>query len=114
GRAAEPPGVSIIVAAYSEERPTRARLHSLVQTDSPRERRQIIIASDGSSDGTVALAQQFADAQPGENIRVLDLPRGGKAQALNSAVRSEERRVGKEGRSRRKHHRKKITSNLDR
>lgn len=83
---AEPPRVSIIVAAYNEERHMQAKLQSLIQTDYPRERRQIIIASDGSSDGTVALAQQFADAHPEENIRVLDLPRGGKAQALNSAV----------------------------
>ncbi|WP_277053084.1 glycosyltransferase family 2 protein [Zestomonas thermotolerans] len=83
----ELPRVSIIVAAYNEERNIEAKLCSLLESDYPRERRQIIVASDGSSDATVALARQFARAQgQDEDLQVLDLPRGGKASALNAAV----------------------------
>lgn len=83
---AEPPRVSVIVAAYNEEKHIRTKLQSLIEADYPRHLQQIIIASDGSSDATVALAQQFAEAHPEHVIRVLDLSRGGKSEALNSAV----------------------------
>ncbi|GAB3461725.1 glycosyltransferase family 2 protein [Azotobacter salinestris] len=80
------PRVSVIVAAYNEERNIEAKLRSLLDDNYPRERRQIIVASDGSSDATVALARRIAQLRPWDDIRVLDLPRGGKAAALNSAV----------------------------
>lgn len=79
------PRISVIVAAYNEERNIEAKLHSLLDDDYPRERRQIIVASDGSNDATVALARRIAQLRPWDDIRVLDLPRGGKAAALNSA-----------------------------
>ncbi|GAB3379660.1 glycosyltransferase family 2 protein [Azotobacter armeniacus] len=80
------PRVSVIVAAYNEELHIEAKLHSLLDDAYPRELRQIIVASDGSGDATVALARQVAQAHAGDDIRVLDLPRSGKAGALNSAV----------------------------
>lgn len=83
---AEPPQVSVIVAAHNEERHIQAKLQSLLAAEYPAQLRQIIIASDGSSDATVPLARSFAETYPDEDILVLDLPRGGKAEALNSAV----------------------------
>ena len=83
---AEPPKVSVIVAAYNEERHMQAKLQSLIDAHYPTELRQIIIASDGSSDATVSLATAFASTHPEHLIQVLDLPRSGKAEALNSAV----------------------------
>ena len=80
------PRVSVIVAAYNEEQHIETKLRSLLDQAYPRERRQIIIASDGSSDATVALARQVAQAHGQDDVQVLDLPRGGKASALNSAV----------------------------
>lgn len=80
------PRVSVIVAAYNEERHIIAKLRSLLDQTYPRERRQIIIASDGSSDATVALARQVALDHKQDDVQVLNLPRGGKAGALNSAV----------------------------
>jgi cellulose synthase/poly-beta-1,6-N-acetylglucosamine synthase-like glycosyltransferase len=80
------PGVSVIVAAYNEARNIEAKLQSLLQASYPGPQRQIIIASDGSSDATVTLARQIAQAHPQQDIQVLDLPRTGKAGALNRAV----------------------------
>ncbi|AJE22968.1 glycosyltransferase [Azotobacter chroococcum] len=86
GAPQELPRVSVIVAAYNEERNIVAKLRSLLDDDYPRERRQIIVASDGSSDATVTLARRVAQLRPWDDIRVLDLPRSGKAGALNNAV----------------------------
>lgn len=83
---AQLPRVSVIVAAYNEERNIEAKLRSLLDDAYPHDLRQIIVASDGSSDATVSLARQFARAHGRGDLQVLDLPRSGKAGALNSAV----------------------------
>lgn len=81
-----PPRASVLVAAYNEARNIEAKLRSLLDVDYPRERLQVIVASDGSSDATVALARRFIADHGMYWARVLDLPRGGKAAALNAAV----------------------------
>ncbi len=80
------PRVSVIVAAYNEERHIETKLRSLLEADYPPALRQIILACDGCSDASVALARHFAAAHPQEDLLILDLPRGGKAAALNQAV----------------------------
>jgi cellulose synthase/poly-beta-1,6-N-acetylglucosamine synthase-like glycosyltransferase len=73
----EPP-VTVIVAAYDEEEVIERKVHNVLASDYPRERLQLIVASDGSTDATVERAQA-ADL-------VLDLPRGGKVRAQDRAV----------------------------
>ena len=77
---AEPPSASLIVAAYDEEAVVERKVANALALDYPRERLELIVASDGSSDRTVELARA-AGAD-----RVLDLPRGGKVAALNVAA----------------------------
>jgi cellulose synthase/poly-beta-1,6-N-acetylglucosamine synthase-like glycosyltransferase len=74
------PSVSLIVAAHDEEAVIGRKVQDARALDYPRERLEVIVASDGSSDRTVELAR---DA--GADL-VLDLPRGGKVSALNTAV----------------------------
>jgi cellulose synthase/poly-beta-1,6-N-acetylglucosamine synthase-like glycosyltransferase len=74
------PSVSVIVAAYDEEQVIAARVRNLLELDYPRERLELIVASDGSRDRTVALAREA-----GADL-VLDLPRGGKIRAQDAAV----------------------------
>jgi glycosyltransferase involved in cell wall biosynthesis len=85
-RPAEPylPAVTLIVAAHDEEDVIASKLRNAAALDYPRDRLEIVVASDGSSDGTVALAQGFARADP--RIRVLDLSRRGKVAAQDAAV----------------------------
>ena len=78
------PRVSLIIAAYNEAGSIAAKIENLLALDYPPERLQVVIASDGSTDGTVEVASRYA----GERIRVLALPRQGKAGALNDAVRA--------------------------
>jgi cellulose synthase/poly-beta-1,6-N-acetylglucosamine synthase-like glycosyltransferase len=72
--------VSLIVAAHDEAEVIERRVKNALALDYPRERLELIVASDGSSDSTVQLAR---DA--GADV-VLDLPRGGKIRAQDAAV----------------------------
>ena len=77
------PNVSIVIAARNEEANLPAKLKNLDSLDYPRERMQIIIASDGSTDRTVAILR-------GEGSRILPVilsESNGKASALNEAVK---------------------------
>ena len=76
------PSVSVVIAAHNEERSIGDRVDNLLAVDYPTDRLEVVIASDGSSDATVAEARRREDAR----VRVLDLPRTGKANALNAAV----------------------------
>jgi cellulose synthase/poly-beta-1,6-N-acetylglucosamine synthase-like glycosyltransferase len=80
----ELPRVSLIVPAYDEGQVIERKVANALALEYPRERLQLIVASDGSSDGTVELARA-AGAD-----RVLELPRGGKVAALDAAVREAE------------------------
>lgn len=75
------PRVSIVLAARNEEGAIHARIENLLALDYPQEDLEIVVASDGSVDSTVAIARQFSP-----RVVVLDLPRTGKARALTEAV----------------------------
>jgi len=76
----ELPLVSLIVAAYDEAEVIAAKVENALALDYPRERLQLIVASDGSSDATVEAARGA-----GADL-VLDLPRGGKIAAQDAAA----------------------------
>jgi cellulose synthase/poly-beta-1,6-N-acetylglucosamine synthase-like glycosyltransferase len=76
----EPPRVSLIVAAYDEEAVIAAKVANALSLDYPRDRLELIVASDGSVDATVERAREA-----GADL-VLDLPRGGKVAAQNAAA----------------------------
>lgn len=76
------PPVSLIVAAYNEASVIIQKLDNILALDYPRERLEVIVASDGSDDGTVELVEGYNALE----VRLLTLPRQGKNQALNCAV----------------------------
>jgi cellulose synthase/poly-beta-1,6-N-acetylglucosamine synthase-like glycosyltransferase len=75
------PRVSLIVAAYDEGEVIEAKVANALALDYPRERLQVIVASDGSADATAQRARAA-----GADL-VLELPRGGKIAAQNAAVK---------------------------
>jgi cellulose synthase/poly-beta-1,6-N-acetylglucosamine synthase-like glycosyltransferase len=79
-RTPDPPSVSLIVAAHDEEAVIERKVRNALELDYPRERLEVIVASDGSSDRTA----EFARAA-GADL-VLDLERRGKVAAQNAAV----------------------------
>jgi len=77
------PKVSIIIAARNEEKTLPAKLENLRRLNYPRDRMQVIVVSDGSTDGTRELLSAQADIlEP-----VILEERCGKAGALNEGVR---------------------------
>jgi cellulose synthase/poly-beta-1,6-N-acetylglucosamine synthase-like glycosyltransferase len=74
------PVVSLIVPAYDEEEVIAAKVANALALDYPRDRLQVIVASDGSADATAARARGA-----GAHL-VLELPPGGKVAALNAAA----------------------------
>ena len=80
---AEQPSVSVIVATRNVVDLLRQKLENLLNLSYPRELVEIIVVSDGSTDGTNALLHEM---QATVKSIVLDQPRG-KAVALNEGVR---------------------------
>jgi cellulose synthase/poly-beta-1,6-N-acetylglucosamine synthase-like glycosyltransferase len=76
----QPPTVSLIVAAYDEQDVIAAKVANTRELDYPPDRVEVVVAADGCTDATVAEAQRA-----GADL-VLDLPRGGKIRAQDSAV----------------------------
>jgi cellulose synthase/poly-beta-1,6-N-acetylglucosamine synthase-like glycosyltransferase len=80
----ETPNVSVVIAARNEADVIAARLENLLALDYPRDRLEVLIASDGSDDGTNELVRRYVNGC----VRLLELGRVGKAAALNEAVAS--------------------------
>ncbi len=98
--------VSVIVAAYNEERLVVATTRSLLELDYPEH--EVIVVNDGSSDATLDLLRQAFELEPHQrfvrsifpsarvhgmyrsalypNLVVIDKANGGKADSLNAAL----------------------------
>lgn len=78
----EPPFVSLIIAAFDEQEVIGAKVANALAAEWPREQLEVVVASDGSADGTVEAARAA-----GADL-VLDLPRAGKIAAQDAAAAS--------------------------
>src|ERR1700691_5329173 len=54
------PSVAIVVPCYNEEKTIASTLHSLLAVDYPKNKLEIIVVDDGSTDGTLEVARQTA------------------------------------------------------
>jgi cellulose synthase/poly-beta-1,6-N-acetylglucosamine synthase-like glycosyltransferase len=77
------PTLSLVIAAYNECERIDAKIRNALTLDYPRERLQILIALDGCTDESAAIAERYADQ--GVEVLSLDEHRG-KAVTLNAAV----------------------------
>jgi cellulose synthase/poly-beta-1,6-N-acetylglucosamine synthase-like glycosyltransferase len=78
----EPP-VTVVIAAFNEERDIARKLEMVLALDYPAAIRQVIVASDCSTDRTHEIVQGFA----ARGVELVALPeRGGKTAAQNLAV----------------------------
>lgn len=77
------PSVTVIVTVFNEEKCIRAKLDNLAELNYPRELINIVVASDGSSDSTEAIARSY-DSLPVHVLRVEG--RQGKTVCQNAAA----------------------------
>src|SRR5438045_4998903 len=54
------PPVSIVLGVYNEERVLAERLENLLALEYPRDRIEIVVASDGSTDATNRIASEYS------------------------------------------------------
>jgi poly-beta-1,6-N-acetyl-D-glucosamine synthase len=77
------PKVSLVIAAYNEERVIEEKIRNSLDLEYPKDRLEIIVVSDGSTDSTPLVA---ASHEHESVVSLFDPPRRGKTAALNRAV----------------------------
>lgn len=83
------PSVSVIIPAFNEERVIEASLVRVLASEYPH--LSVIVADDGSRDATSAIVAKRFSGDP--RVKLLTLSNGGKAAALNRALREAEGEV---------------------
>jgi cellulose synthase/poly-beta-1,6-N-acetylglucosamine synthase-like glycosyltransferase/spore germination protein YaaH/peptidoglycan/xylan/chitin deacetylase (PgdA/CDA1 family) len=77
------PGVSVVIAAYNEEKVIERTVQSVLDNGYPD--LEVVVVDDGSKDRTLAiLGERFGR---NKRVRILTQPNRGKSAALNHAIR---------------------------
>jgi len=75
--------VTVVISAYNEERSLEAKIRNVLATDYPRNRLQVLVASDASTDRTDDIARSFER----DGVRLIAQPsRRGQSLGLNDAI----------------------------
>jgi glycosyltransferase involved in cell wall biosynthesis len=80
------PFVSIVIATRNRERLLTETLRSLMAQDWPRDRFEIIVADNGSTDSTRAVVESTAALPDAPRLRYLFVAQPGKSFAVNAAL----------------------------
>jgi len=76
------PTVSLVVAAHDEAECIEEKLRNSLALDYPRDRLEVLIGSDGSTDATDAIVR----ANPDPRVHLSAAPRAGKTSVLNRCI----------------------------
>jgi glycosyltransferase involved in cell wall biosynthesis len=79
--------VSVVIPAYNRASFVARCLAPLITQSYPRDRYEIILVDDGSTDGLADVARVFVGAWPGQ-FRLIQQPNGGPASARNTGIRA--------------------------
>jgi len=79
------PFVTVIVPAYNEQKTIKKTVKSLLNLDYPRNRYEILIVDDGSTDSTLKIAKEMESAS--KIIKVYHQKNSGKGSALNFGLK---------------------------
>lgn len=78
------PSVSLMIAAYNEEKGIEGKILNSLSLDYPKELLDIVVVSDASSDQTDAIVERYAD----RGVRLIRIEgRVGKTEARNQALK---------------------------
>lgn len=84
-RSSATPSVSAVMVVRNEEATIARKLDNLLTLDYPQDKLDVVVVSDGSSDGTAAVLTEFAG---NSRVKTLLKPASqGKAAGLNDAIR---------------------------
>ena len=78
------PRITFIICAYNEEKRIRRKIENTLSLQYPRNRMQVIVVSDGSTDGTAQIIREYEE----KGVELIELEeRRGKESGQNEAVR---------------------------
>lgn len=78
------PTVSIIISAYNEEKYIEKKIRNILNIEYPKEKIEVLIGSDGSSDKTAKISSLYSD----ENIKTIEFKENrGKTSVQNDLVK---------------------------
>lgn len=81
------PKVSLVIAAYNEEKSIAAKIENSLALNYPKDKLEVIVASDGSTDRTDEIVRGFA----GRGVKLFRLEGNvGKSAMLNEAIQQAE------------------------
>jgi glycosyltransferase involved in cell wall biosynthesis len=80
------PTVSVVISAFNEELEIERTVINKLKQNYPSERLDVIVVSDGSTDGTDAIVQSIVKSTAGRVKLLRQEPRQGKTEAINLAM----------------------------
>ena len=76
------PFVSVVLAAYNEEKVITRTLDVLRESDYPAEKFEVVAVNDGSTDATLEILRAYE----WDRLTVVDQPNSGKSSAINNGI----------------------------
>jgi cellulose synthase/poly-beta-1,6-N-acetylglucosamine synthase-like glycosyltransferase/peptidoglycan/xylan/chitin deacetylase (PgdA/CDA1 family) len=80
----ELPYVSVVLAAYNEEKVILRTLRELRYSDYPQSKFEVVAVNDGSTDRTLSIMKHYSHEW--SHLRVIDQKNSGKSSALNNGI----------------------------
>ena len=76
------PGISVVIPAYNEEKNIGGCLGAVMASDYPKEKLEVIVVDDGSTDSTAGIVKKYA------KVRLLFQKHKGKSEALTLGAKA--------------------------
>ena len=84
------PSCSILIPAHNEELVIAATIESMLKLDYPKDKLQIVVINDGSTDATKDIIEEYAKKD--QRVELFDIPKGeggkGKSRTLNLGIKA--------------------------
>lgn len=82
------PKVSVVIPAYNEGKSIISCIGSVAGSDYPKDKLEIIVINDGSTDNSLEILSKYAAENTNVNFKFFSQPNSGKAHALNNGIKN--------------------------
>ena len=81
------PLVTIAIPVYNENKTIKRTIQSAMGLDYPKDKIEIIVINDGSTDNTAEIVEKIIKENSVSNIKLINQRNSGKGKALNNAIK---------------------------